>query len=63
MHKFAGMNVVDVGKDSDEVSHNIFKALRDHECYDLIIAQYIDNGDMVEGLFNRMIKSASGNLV
>ena len=53
-----------IGKDSVEASHNLFKIYREIENdYDIIIAEYIDNGDMVEGLFNRMSKSAGGKII
>lgn len=60
---FDGMNAVSIGKDSNEASHNIFKYLRDYENNDLIIAEYFDNGTMVDGLYNRMSKSCSGNII
>lgn len=60
---YSGMNVVCLGADSDEASHNLFKFLREYEKNDLIIAEYFDNGSMVEGLFNRMSKSCSGNII
>ena len=53
-----------IGKDSNEASHNLFKIYREIENdYDIIIAEYIENGDMVEGLFNRMSKSAGGKII
>lgn len=53
-----------LGKDSAEASHNLFKLYRKVENkYDVIIAEYVENGDMVEGLFNRMIKSAGGKII
>ncbi len=60
---FKGLNAHALGKTSNDASHNVFKMLREFENNDLIIAEYFDNGTMVEGLFNRMIKSASGNLI
>ncbi len=57
-------NVKCIGKDSVEASHNLFKIYREIENnYDIIIAEYIENGEMVEGLFNRMSKSAGGKII
>ncbi len=60
---FADKNTIVLGKDSEQASTNLFGYLRQYENNDLIIAEYFDNGEMVEALFNRMIKSASGNIV
>ena len=56
-------NHVVLGQNSEDASVNLFKYLRTYENNDLIISEYFDNGNMVEALFNRMIKSASGNLI
>lgn len=56
-------NVVVLGKTSEDASKNLFTYLRNYENNDLILSEYFDNGDMVDALFNRMIKSASGNIV
>lgn len=61
--KFKNKNVVVLGKDSEQASANLFNYLRQYENNDLIICEYFDNGEMVEALFNRMIKSASGNII
>lgn len=63
LEQFSGKNVVSLGLNSTEASSNLFTFLREYEHNDLIIAEYFDNGDMVEALFNRMIKSASGNII
>ena len=60
---FSGKNAVALGVDSTDASANLFNYLRKYEHHDLIIAEYFDNGDMVDALFNRMIKSASGNII
>lgn len=61
---FAHKNHVVLGKDNIEASKNLFKVLREVEKnYDLIIAEFIENGDMKEGLFNRMSKASSGNII
>ena len=61
---YKNKNVRCIGKDSVEASHNLFKIYREIENnYDIIIAEYVDNGDMVEGLFNRMSKSAGGKII
>ena len=61
---YSGKNAISVGKDSSEASHNLFKLYRDVENkFDIIIAEFVDNGDMVEGLFNRMSKSAGGKII
>lgn len=53
-----------LGEDSTEASHNLFNYLREVEKqYDVIIAEYISNGDMVDGLFNRMLKASSGKII
>lgn len=52
------------GKNSEEVSKHIFALLREYENkVDVILAEYVENGDMVDSLFNRMIKSCSGKTV
>lgn len=56
-------NVVVLGKNSEDASRNLFTYLRTYETNDLILCEYFDNGDMVEALFNRVIKSASGNII
>ena len=56
-------NVIVLGKTSEDASKNLFTYLRNYENNDLILSEYFDNGDMVDALFNRMIKSASGNIV
>lgn len=61
--KFENKNVIALGKDSEEASVNLFTYLRTYENHDLIISEYFDNGEMVDALFNRMIKSASGNII
>lgn len=61
--KYKDKNTVILGKDSEEASANLFTYLRDNETNDLIIMEYFDNGEMVEALFNRAIKSASGNII
>lgn len=60
---YLGKNCISLGKDSTQASSNLFSYLRTYEDHDLIICEYFDNGDMVEALFNRMIKSASGNIL
>ena len=61
---YAGKTAISVGKDSNEASHNLFKLYREVEnnC-DIILAEFVENGDMVDGLFNRMSKSAGGKIV
>ena len=56
-------NTFSLGKDSNEASHNLFKALRDYENNDVIIALKIKNGTMVEGLYNRMFKACGGKII
>ena len=63
LQKFENKNVVALGSDSQEASANLFSYLRQYENNDLIICEYFDNGNMVEGLFNRMIKASSGNSI
>lgn len=63
LDKFKDKNVVVLGKNSEEASTNLFTYLRQYENHDLIICEYFDNGEMVDALFNRMIKSASGNII
>lgn len=61
---YKNKNFLVLGKNSVEASHNLFGYLRRVEKnYDAIIAEYFDNGGMVEGLFNRMIKAAGGKIV
>ena len=60
LEKFNGLNCVGLGEDSNQASHNLFKALRDYEENDLIIALKITNGTMAAGLYNRMSKAARG---
>ena len=60
LEKFNGLNCVGLGEDSNQASHNLFKALRDYENNDLIIALKITNGTMAAGLYNRMSKAARG---
>ena len=60
LEKFKGLNCVGLGEDSANASHNLFKALRDYEENDLIIALKITNGTMAAGLYNRMSKAARG---
>ncbi len=60
LEKFKGLNCVGLGEDSVDASHNLFKALRDYEENDLIIALKITNGTMAAGLYNRMSKAARG---
>lgn len=60
---FSSFHAVSLGKDSEEASHNLFKMLREYEDHDLILAQFVDNGKMVEGLFNRMSRACSGHIV
>lgn len=62
-NKYDDRKVVVVGKDSNEASVHIFTYLRDCENNDLIISEFFDKGTMVEALFNRMSKSASGNII
>lgn len=53
-----------LGRTSEDACKNIFKTLRNVENdYDIILAEFIDKGDMQDALFNRMIKSASGKLI
>ena len=53
-----------LGKDSKEACKNLFKMLRDVENdYDVIIAEFVDKGEMSSALFNRILKSASGKMV
>ncbi len=56
-------NVVVLGENSEDASRNLFTYLRTYETNDLILCEYFDNGEMVEALFNRAIKSASGNII
>ncbi len=59
-----GKDKVILGKTSEDACKNIFKTLRNVENdYDIILAEFIAEGDMQDALFNRMIKSASGRLV
>lgn len=60
---YKNKNAIVLGSDSTQASTNLFDYLRQYEHHDLIICEYFDNGDMVEALFNRMLKSASGNLL
>lgn len=61
---FADESVKILGKDSNEASHNLFNYMREVENdYDVIIAEHFSNGDMVDGLFNRMIKASSGKII
>ena len=61
---YPNKSVINVGKDSDEASHNLFKLYREVENkFDIIIAEYVENGNMVDGLFNRMSKSAGGKII
>lgn len=63
-NKYGSREVKVLGKDSNEASHNLFNYLREVENnYDLIIAQYFSNGDIIDGLFNRMIKASSGKII
>ena len=53
-----------LGKNSEEACKNIFRYLRKFEKdFDLILAEFIENGKMQSALYNRMIKSASGREV
>lgn len=64
LKNFKNFNRVSIGKNSDEACKNIFKTLRDVENnYDVIIAEFIQSGNMADALFNRMIKSAGGKIV
>lgn len=63
VNKYQNKNVVVLGENSEDASKNLFTYLREYENNDLILCEYFDNGDMVDALFNRMIKSASGNLI
>ena len=61
---YPNKSVINVGKDSVEASHNLFKLYREVENkFDIIIAEYVENGNMVDGLFNRMSKSAGGKII
>lgn len=61
---YKNKNVVVFGKNSEEVSHNIFKLFREVEnSYDVIICEYVSSGAMVDGLFNRISKSAGGKII
>ena len=63
-NSYSDKNIVCMGKDSTEASHNLFKLYREFEYnYDIIIAEYVNNGDMVDALFNRMSKSAGGKII
>lgn len=63
VNKYQNKNVVVLGENSEDASKNLFTYLREYENNDLILCEYFDNGDMVDALFNRMIKSASGNII
>lgn len=63
VNKYQNKNVVVLGENSEDASKNLFTYLRKYENNDLILCEYFDNGDMVDALFNRMIKSASGNII
>ena len=64
VHLFKNMNVKCLGKNSEDACKNLFKTLRDVEKdYDVILAEFIQKGNMQEALFNRMIKSASGKMI
>lgn len=62
--KYNGLNYIVLGSDSESASKNLFSYLRRAEKgYDYIIAEFVDRGDMQEGLYNRMCKAASGNII
>lgn len=61
---YGNRNIKVLGVNSEDASHNLFNYLREVENdYDQIIAEYFDNGEMVDGLFNRMIKASSGKII
>lgn len=62
--KYNLMQAKVLGKDNEEACKNLFKYLRDIENdHDVIIAEFIEKGDMQDALYNRMIKSASGKQI
>ena len=62
--QYPNKNTVSLGSNSLEASKNLFKVLREVEDNnDIILAEYIDGGEMAEALFNRMLKSANGNII
>ena len=64
LEAYGHRNIKVLGKNSEDASHNLFNYLRLAENnFDCIIAEYFSNGDMVDGLFNRMIKASSGKIV
>lgn len=61
---YGNRNIKVLGVNSEDASHNLFNFLREVENdYDQIIAEYFDNGEMVDGLFNRMIKASGGKII
>lgn len=58
---YTGKNVVCLGNNSNSASKNLFNYLRKYEDNDIILAEVINNGTMQTALYNRMLKSASGN--
>ncbi|MBO5884434.1 MAG: threonylcarbamoyl-AMP synthase [Clostridia bacterium] len=63
LNQYKNKTVISLGLDSTQASTNLFDYLRKYEHHDLIICEYFDNGEMIDALFNRMLKSASGNLL
>ena len=62
--QYPNKNTVSLGSNSLEASKNLFKVLREVEDNnDIILAEYVDGGEMAEALFNRMLKSANGNII
>ena len=64
LEAYGNRNIKVLGKNSEDASHNLFNYLRLAENnFDCIIAESFSTGDMVDGLFNRMIKASSGKIV
>lgn len=58
------INIKILGKTSTQACANIFRLLRQNENnYDLILIEFIDNGNMQSALFNRLSKTVKGNII
>ncbi len=63
--KYGDRATLKVGKTYDDYAHNLFADLRlaDDRCYNVVIAEGVEDGGIGSSLINRLIKSSGGRII